>query len=184
VAKAAAGTGGMLYIDPGVRRLGNGTANQMFGMNAAGTGNEYKTVQGTANRVTVTHGVGTVTLDVAAALMRQTQTWAFSGTAALTTGKMRWYNRTGRTLTLVGAWVAANTAPTGATIIADINKNGTTVFTTQTNRPSVTVSTNGGGISAAPDVITLADGDYLTVDIDQIGSTVAGADVTVGVVYA
>lgn len=114
---------------------------------------------------------------------RQTQTWAFTGTAAVTTGKARWYNRTGRTLTLVGAWVAANTQPTGAAILADVNKNGTTVFTTQGNRPTVAVSTNGGGLSATPDVTSLADGDYLTVDIDQIGSTVAGADVTVGVVF-
>lgn len=114
---------------------------------------------------------------------RQTQTWAFTGNAAVATGKVRWYNRTGRTLTIVGAWVAANTQPTGAAILADVNKNGTTIFTTQGNRPTVAVSTNGGGLSATPDVTSLADGDYLSVDIDQIGSTVAGADVTVGVVY-
>lgn len=39
-----------------------GTANQIFGINAAGTANEYKTIQGTTNRVNVTHGVGTITL--------------------------------------------------------------------------------------------------------------------------
>lgn len=112
----------------------------------------------------------------------QTQTWAFTGTAATTTGKVRWYNRTGRTLTIVGAWVAANTAPTTQAILADVNKNGTTIFTTQANRPTTTVG-NGGGLSAAPDVTSLADGDYLTVDIDQVGTGTAGADVTVGVVY-
>lgn len=117
------------------------------------------------------------------AALNQTQTWSFSGTATVQSGTMRWYNRTGRTLTLVGAWVAANTAPTGATIIADVNKNGTTVFTTQGNRPTVAISGNGGGISATPDVTSLADGDYLTVDIDQVGSTVAGSNVTIGVVF-
>lgn len=44
--------------------LGFGTANQVRGMNAAGTGEEYKTLQGTAGRLDVTHGVGTVTFDV------------------------------------------------------------------------------------------------------------------------
>jgi hypothetical protein len=114
---------------------------------------------------------------------RQTQTWAFTGTAAVTTGKARWYNRTGRTLTVVGAWVAANTAPTTQAILADVNKGGTTIFTTQANRPSTGIASNGGALSAAPDVTSLADGEYLTVDIDQIGSGTVGADVTVGVVY-
>lgn len=113
---------------------------------------------------------------------RQTQTWAFSGTAVVTTGKARWYNRTGRTLTVVGCWAAANTAPTGAALVCDVNKNGTTIFTTQGNRPSVAISGNGGTM-AVPDVTTVADGDYMTVDVDVIGSTIAGADITVGVVY-
>lgn len=113
---------------------------------------------------------------------RQTQSWAFSGTAVVTTGKARWYNRTGRTLTVVGCWAAANTAPTGAALVCDVNKNGTTIFTTQGNRPSVAISGNGGTM-AVPDVTTVADGDYMTVDVDVIGSTIAGADITVGVVY-
>lgn len=113
----------------------------------------------------------------------QTQTWSYTGTAvAATVGKTRWYNRTGRTLTVVGTWVAANTAPTGAAIVVDVNKNGTSFYGTAT-KPQVAVSTNGG-VLAAPDTgTTLADGDYVTVDVDSVGSTVAGADVTIGVVY-
>jgi hypothetical protein len=116
-------------------------------------------------------------------ISRDTQTWSRDGTATVTTGAMRWYNRTGKTLTIHGAWAAAGTAPTGANLIVDVNKNGVTVFTTQANRPTITAGSNGGTL-AAPDVTTLADGDYLTVDIDQIGSSVAGADVTVGVVMS
>jgi hypothetical protein len=36
--------------------------------------------------------------------------------------------------------------------------------------------------SGTPDVTALAEGDKVTVDIDQIGSTIAGADLTVEVV--
>jgi hypothetical protein len=43
-------------------QLAKGTANQIQGMNAGATGPEYKTLAGTANQVTVTHGVGSVTL--------------------------------------------------------------------------------------------------------------------------
>jgi len=39
-----------------------GTANQLAGVDAAGTSPEFKTLSGTSNQVTVTHGVGTVTL--------------------------------------------------------------------------------------------------------------------------
>lgn len=113
----------------------------------------------------------------------QTQLFAFTGTAAVQTGVLRWYNRTGRTLNVVGCWAAANTQPTGSpTILVDVNKNGTTIYTTQGNRPTVAASTNGG-VMTTPDVTTIADGDYITVDVDSVGATIAGADVTVGVVY-
>src|SRR6185436_9155833 len=39
-----------------------GTSNQILGVNNAGTGAEYKTIQGTANQVSVTQGAGTITL--------------------------------------------------------------------------------------------------------------------------
>lgn len=45
-----------------------GTANQALGMNAAGTAYEHKTVAGTANEITVTHGVGTITASLPSAL--------------------------------------------------------------------------------------------------------------------
>lgn len=42
--------------------LSLGSANQVFGVNNAGTGYEYKTIQGTTNQVDVTNGAGTITL--------------------------------------------------------------------------------------------------------------------------
>jgi len=39
-----------------------GGANTVFGINNAASGGEYKTINGTANQITVTHGVGTITL--------------------------------------------------------------------------------------------------------------------------
>jgi len=68
------------------------------------------------------------------------------------------------------------TAPTGATLIVDINKNGTTIFTTQANRPTVAVSATAAALAGQPDVTTFAAGDLLSIDIDQIGSSVAGAN--------
>ncbi len=75
------------------------------------------------------------------------------------------------------------TQPTGASIKVDVNKNGTTVFTTQANRPTIAVSTNVSS-QAVPDVTSLVAGDYLTVDVDQIGSTIAGSDLVVVIRFA
>jgi hypothetical protein len=119
-------------------------------------------------------------LDIA----RQTLVWARSGAATVSEGETLWVNRTGKTLTIHGAWLYAKTAPTGAALIADVLKNGTTIYTTQSNRPQAASGSNGGALTAAPDVTTLADGDTLRVDIEQIGSTVAGSGVSVGVVVS
>lgn len=89
-----------------------------------------------------------------------------------------------RTIDILNIRVRINTAPTGASAIFDVNKNGTTIFTTQGNRPTVAISANED-LTSAPDVVTATAtaGDYLTVDVDQIGSTVAGANATIVIEY-
>jgi hypothetical protein len=109
--------------------------------------------------------------------------FAFDGALTTGTGTRRVYNPTGRTITIKQVTAHVVTAPTGAAILLDVNIGGTTVFTTQGNRPSIAASGNtstAGNSDAAAS--TLASGGYLTVDVDQIGSTVAGSDLT-GVIY-
>jgi hypothetical protein len=69
-------------------------------------------------------------------------------------------------------------APTGAAAIVDVNKNGTTIFTTQANRPTFAIGSTSATVGQFLRT-TVTDGDYLSVDIDQIGSTAAGTDLTV-----
>ena len=77
---------------------------------------------------------------------------------------------------------AVGTAPAGSSIILDINKNGTTMYTTQGNRP--TIAAAGTSVTATnPDVLTWAAGDRLSLEIDQVGSSTAGANVTLCVSY-
>jgi hypothetical protein len=107
---------------------------------------------------------------------QETFTFTASGVLTVRTGVSRQY--LDGTYAFVSARASANTAPTGAALIVDMNKNGTTIFTTQSNRPQIAVSTNTN-LSSTAQVTTFAAGDYITVDIDQIGSTVAGSDLTV-----
>lgn len=110
-------------------------------------------------------------------------TYAFSkaGVLAVAAGTQRLYNDTGRTLTLVSVRASAGTGPAGAALTVDVHKNGTTIFTTQANRPSIAAAAVTG-TSGVVQVASWANGEYLTIDIDQVGSGVPGSDLTVTVV--
>lgn len=112
----------------------------------------------------------------------QFMTFGMDGVIAVATGKGR--VRFPWAVTILGISVTMDTAPTGASAVFDINKNGTTIFTTQSNRPGVLI---GANVTAAEvtnmDVTAFSAGDYITADIDQIGSTVAGSDLTIIIRY-
>lgn len=81
--------------------------------------------------------------------------------------------------TISKVYVNVKTAPTGASILVDINKNGTSIWnTTQANRATIAAGSTSG-TQTSFDTTSLVEGDVLTVDIDQVGSTVAGADLTI-----
>lgn len=78
-------------------------------------------------------------------------------------------------LTLAFVSLYSDTAPVGADLIIDINKNGVTMFTTQANRPKVLDGENAGA-DAIPDIISITKGDRIDIDIDQVGSTTPGGN--------
>jgi len=78
-------------------------------------------------------------------------------------------------LTIDKVYTHVKTAPTGAAIIVDVNKNGTTIFTNQANRPQIAAGSTEDE-SGTPDVTILVKNDALSIDIDQ-GDT--GADLSV-----
>jgi len=55
-------TGTLPVANGGTGLTSLGSANQLLGVNAAAGAQEYKTLSGTSNQITVTHGVGTITL--------------------------------------------------------------------------------------------------------------------------
>ncbi len=81
---------------------------------------------------------------------------------------------------IVGVYISAITAPVGAAILVDLNKAGTTMFTTQANRPTIADGANDGAVKV-PDIVAVAAGDVLTVDVDQVGSGTAGSNLTVSI---
>ena len=81
-------------------------------------------------------------------------------------------------VTIVSCRALVGTAPVGASAIFDVHKDGTTIYTTQGNRPTITTGNTDSGSWSAPDVTAFSANSYFTIDIDQIGSTTAGANLT------
>lgn len=112
-----------------------------------------------------------------AALIFRVGPYSVGGTLAVSAGTLRIPITRSMTATKARVMVAA--APTGSSLIVDVNKNGTTLFSTQGNRPTVAIGANDSGAGTTPDITSLLAGDYVTFDIDQVGSTFPGADLVV-----
>ncbi|HET8590771.1 MAG TPA: hypothetical protein VFM01_14135, partial [Nakamurella sp.] len=96
--------------------------------------------------------------------------YSLTGTVATGTGKHRLYNDTGVPLIIRAVRASVGTAPTGSSLIVDVNKGGTSIFSTQSNRPTIPAGANTSGKVTAINTTSLADGEYLTVDVDAVGS--------------
>lgn len=107
--------------------------------------------------------------------------WAVGGTLSTGVDKSFHY-RSSAVLTIIGVRLEVKTAPTGAAIIVDINKNdatGATGTLFNTTKPQIAAGATTGGGGAVLTTTNLADNDLLTIDIDQVGSGTAGADLSV-----
>jgi len=104
-------------------------------------------------------------------------------TTALTTGTAKGTFRMPYAMTVTDVRATVTTAPTGANIIVDINDGGTSIMTTNklsidaTEKTSTTAATAPGVTYTA-----LADDAEITIDIDQIGSTIAGAGLKIWII--
>lgn len=152
--------------------------NTITGDNAATTSGLAITIAGAGTVSTAVAG-DTLTITGAGG-QTMSQTFSFDGIQYVRTGALRWMPPAN--CTIVSCTAAVNTAPTDASLIYDVNREGVTIFTTQGNRPTITTG-NFVSTAAVPDVTSLSTSQYLTVDCDQIGSSVAGSDCTLRIIY-
>ena len=94
-------------------------------------------------------------------------------TTDLATGTAKVTFRVPYAMTVTGVRASVNTAPTGSTLIVDIKDGGTTIFSTKLSIDASEKTSQ----TATPAVISdtaLADDAEITINIDQVGSTVPG----------
>lgn len=77
--------------------------------------------------------------------------------------------------TISAIWLYRTTPGSASSSILDLNKNGTTMYTTQANRPTIAFNDSDSKVQATlPDIVSVAAGDILTIDIDQIETGTPG----------
>ena len=103
------------------------------------------------------------------------QVAASDETTALTTGTAKLTIRAPSAFTLTAVRASVSTAPTGATIIVDVNEAGTSVLSTKLSIDATEKTSTTAATAAVISDSAIADDAELTIDIDQIGSTIAGA---------
>lgn len=103
-------------------------------------------------------------------------------TTALTTGTAKVTFRMPYAFTLTAVRASVTTAPTGSVLTVDINEGGTTILSTKL---TIDATEKTSTTAATPPVISdtsLADDAEITIDIDTIGSTIAGAGLKVALI--
>jgi hypothetical protein len=100
----------------------------------------------------------------------QTKTVSYSDVLVTFSGIKRWWINTDYAIRRILAFL---TVPAqGSSVVVRINKNGVQDRT-------LTIPANTTYIEVYPENFTVLKGDYITVDITQIGTVVAGEDLTI-----
>ncbi len=100
-----------------------------------------------------------------------TETRAISvpGTLAVATGIIEWPITRTETLTKITARLGDGQSPVGADVKVNVKLNGTSVSSPLSNQ--ITISPGSVLDTITPDTTAMVDGDYLSIDIDQVGAT-------------
>ncbi len=100
-------------------------------------------------------------------------------TTALTTGTAKVTFRMPYAMTLTAVRASVTTAPTGSTLVVDINEAGSSILSTKLSIDASEKTSTTAATAAVISDSALADDAEITIDIDQIGSTIAGAGLKV-----
>lgn len=100
-------------------------------------------------------------------------------TTALTTGTAKVTFRMPHGFTLSAVRASLTTAPTGADLVVDINKGGVSILSTKLSIDATEKTSTTAATAAVISDPNLGDDAEITIDIDQVGSTIAGAGLKV-----
>ena len=167
------GTGSTWTIDNGAVSYAKiqdvSATSRLLGRSSAGAGDvEEITLAGGLSMIS---GALTVPVEIGVACSDET--------TALTTGAGKVTFRLPYAMTLSAVRASVTTAPTGSTLVVDINEGGVSVLSTKLSIDATEKTSTTAATAAVISDSALADDAEITVDIDQIGATIAGAGLKV-----
>lgn len=92
----------------------------------------------------------------------------------LSTGTAKVTFRMPFAFTVTAVRASVTTAPTGSTLIVDINESGATILSTKLSIDAGEKTSTTAATAAVISDAAIADDAEITIDIDQVGSTIAG----------
>ena len=98
---------------------------------------------------------------------------------AVTTGASKVTFRMPYAMTLTSVRASVTTAPTGSSLIIDINEGGASILSTKLSIDAGEKTSTTAASAAVLSDTSLADDAEITVDFDQVGSTIAGTGVKI-----
>ena len=178
-----AGTGGLVLTGTNLAVTGIVIASTgAIQMGSYGSG----TFTGTAAKMLAVDSLGNIIEEDVATVTPRSLTVACSDeTTLLTTGTEKATFRMPEAATITGVRASLTTAPVGSVLTVDVNKGGTSVLSTKLTiddgeKTSTTAATAAVIDTNQDDV---ADDTEITIDIDTVGSTSAGAGLKVTIYY-
>jgi hypothetical protein len=150
-------------------------------------GNESQTATNTEDAISLAEGASDDAIDAMAAAELAATSAAFDylgfaasdETTAITVGTSKITLRMPYAFSLSSIRASVTTAPTGSTIIIDVNKAGVSILSTKL---TIDIGEKTSVTAAVPPAIsttTFANDDEITIDFDQVGSTIAGSGVKI-----
>lgn len=159
-----------------LRAIGQYTGS---GSGGGGSGIVESIVAGTGITVDATDPANPIVTATASAPITAIPIAVSDEATALTTGAANVTFRMPFAFTLTAVRASVTTAPTGSVLTVDINEGGVSILSTKL---TIDAGEKTSTTAATPSVISdtaLADDAEITIDIDTVGSTVAGAGLKV-----
>lgn len=85
-------------------------------------------------------------------------------------------------MTVTAVRASVTTAPTGSTLILDINEGGASILGTKLSIDATEKTSTTAASAATITDSSLANASEITIDVDQVGATVAGAGLKVWII--
>ena len=178
-----AGTGGLVLTATSSASTGIVIASTgSIQMGSYGSG----TFTGTAAKMLAVDSSGNIIEEDVATVSPRSLTVACSDeTTALATGTEKATFRMPEAATITGVRASLTTAPVGSVLTVDINKGGTSVLSTKLTIDAGEKTSTTAAAAAVIDTNQddVADDTEMTIDIDTVGSTTAGAGLKVTIYY-